>query len=609
MPAFTSTWDDFTGGYFIGENDNRQPRSTFTGENVAVSLNDGSVVPTNAVAQLPLYSNTESVVIENNSIYIDAGSTSSSFVTAAVQGGSYLYFAVQITTTSSKSFRMYRVGLFKESSQQLVSVSDAVTIDNAFNISNVFTTNEGGQVYAYVGAKDKIYRFTGTGAWNAVNPAVKTDITLPAGITSVDGITVWNARMVAWSSTTDFVYFSASLNFSSWDPIDYLAPGYSNNGVTWVIPRYDDLLVIKPNAIYSITGVLGATAAVRQVSDAIYPLDTDYSSIVSQSNTMFYLSRLTEPYYANINFLSGQQVGVAAYQNFGRAFESPYGGIDHATPPALAATANGDVVCTYSVNEFGAGGFYALIRNRFGDWLRIKSHSLDFYSVPVGGVSQNNKFIRRYSAVNNYQTPTGTNGFSPNAMLFMQVASNTEDGSGSVKYARYKAISFGIWFQQQINAGHDYSGSPSVIADAVTEGTVILSAVDDQKASTIRRVYVEATLDMDYMNYDDFTGTAQMSVSVVNSAPEDVAYDPTLNFVSTERTYSQSLVDIPNTTSFIPNDAKAAPYVSGNPYKRVTATRILRFDSDNMGYGYKHNVSIRFSGFRIKRVWIEGDSR
>jgi hypothetical protein len=114
---------------------------------------------------------------------------------------------------------------------------------------------------------------------------------------------------------------------------------------------------------------------------------------------------------------------------------------------------------------------------------------------------------------------------------------------------------------------------------------------------------------MDYANYDDFTGSAQMKVSVINGAPEDVAYDPTLTFVSGERTYTQSLTSIPNTTAFTPTTANAAPYTAGNPHKRVAATRILRFDSDNMGYGYKHNVSITFSGFRIKRVWVEGDSR
>jgi|LakMenEpi03Aug12_release.lakeMendotaPanAssembly.Ray.scaffolds.fasta_scaffold08354_9 hypothetical protein len=616
MPAFTSTWDDFTGGYFVGENDNRQPRSTFTGENVAVSLNDGSVVATNKVQQIPLNAPGEhdtGIVIQNDSLYIDGGASVNTFVTPAVQGGDYIYFAVQFIGTSTTTFKMYRLrwGNPSDPTQNCeINSSDAVSLTNTYTITNVFTTNESGQIYAYVGSKDKIYRFTGTGNWDAINPAAMTTITLPSGITSVDGITVWNARMVAWSSTTDYVYYSEALNFSSWLTLNFIAPGYSNNGVTWVIPRYDDLLVVKPNAIYSITGVLGATAAVRQVSDAVYPLNTDYSSIVSQSNTMFYLSRLTEPYYANVNYLSGQQVGVAAYQNLGRAFVSPYANIDHVTPPSLAASSNGDVVCTYSVSEFGAGGFYALIRNRFGDWLRIKSESLNFYSAPIEGVSQNDKFIRRYSAVNNYQTPSAVFGFPPNAMVFMQVASNiTTSGFGAEAFARYKSISFGVWFQQQVNAGHDYAGDDDITFDALTEGTLILSPVDDQKASTIRRIYVEATLDLDYINYGDFSGDAEMTVTVINGAPEDVAYDPNLNFVSSDRVFSQALSSIPNTTAFTPAEVKTAPYANANPYKRVTATRILRFDSDNMGYGYKHNVSIKFSGFRIKRVWIEGDSR
>lgn len=615
MPAFTSTWDDFTGGYYVGENDNRQPRNTFTGENVAVSINDGSIVATNKVQQIPLNAPGEhdtGIVIDNDSLYIDAGTGVSTFVTPAVQGGDYIYFAVQFIGASSTTFKMYRLRWGDPANPTAnceINSSDAVTLTNNYTITNVFTTNEAGQVYAYIGSKDKLYKFTGTGNWDAINPAGMSTITLPSGITSVDGITVWNARMVAWSSTTDFLYFSDALDFNTWGSTNYLAPGYSNNGVTCAIPRYEDLLVIKPNAIYSITGVLGATATVRQVSDAIYPTNFDYSSIVSQSNTMFYLSRLTAPYYANINYLSGQQVGVAAYQNLGRGFESPYASIDHVTIPMLSASSNGDIVCTYPAPEYGAGGFYALIRNRFGDWVKIKSDSFDFYSQVVDEVDQNPYFIRRYCAVNNYQTPSAIYGFPANAMVFMQIASKDETNEYNMHFARYKSISFGVWYQQQVNAGADYSGNDSSTFDAVTEGTVVLSQIGEQKASTIRRVYVEATLDMDYANYGDFTGIAQIDVSVISGAPEDVAYDPTLTFVSGERTYSQSLTNIPNTTAFTPADVRTAPYVNGNPYKRVTATRILRFDADNMGYGYKHNVSITFSGFRIKRVWIEGDSR
>jgi hypothetical protein len=607
MPAFISTWDDFTGGYFVGENDNRQPRSTFTGENVAVSINDGSIVATNKVQQITISDDDpelDAFTVEDDSLYIDGGSSADVYVTPAVQAGNFVFFAVRLSQTTFKMFR-----LSVDGGSGTLKASAAVTIDSGHKITNVFTTNEGGEIYAYIGNKTTLYKFTGTGDWDSGEPAVKTDITLPSGITSISGITVWNARMVAWSSETDFVYFSDALDFNTWVSTNYLAPGYSNNGVIHVIPRYEDLVVVKPNAIYSITGVLGTTAAVRQISDAIYPPDNNYSPIVSQSNTMFYLSRLTEPYYSNINFLSGQQVGVAAYQNFGRSRTSLY---DHVTTPSLTASSNGDVVCTYSAPEYGAGGFFALIRNRFGDWVKIKSPSFSFYAPAVSGVAQQPFFIRRYSAVNNYQTPSADpvsiGGISPNTVIFMQVASKTFAGSFR-DFARYKSITFGYWNQQQVNAGSDYETDNETVFSTVTEGTLILSQVGEQKASTIRRVCVEATLDMDYANYDDFTGSAQMKVSVINGAPEDVAYDPTLNFISDERTYTQSLTSIPNTTAFTPATANAAPYTAGNPYKRVSATRILRFDSDNMGYGYKHNVSITFSGFRIKRVWIEGDSR
>jgi hypothetical protein len=621
MPGFTSTWDDFTGGYFVGENDNRQPRATFTGENVAVSLNDGSIVPTNIIKQCELSvaagdRPTSPIVVNGDSLWIDSGLGADTFVSNAVQGGLNIYFAVVVVSrTGVKTFRVYRLSpayTTPPTAGFRIAKSAAVTIDNDVNITNVFTTNESGQVFVYVGAKDKLYKFTGSGMWDETTPAVKTDITLPVGTNKIKGITVWNARMVVWSNTTDFVYFSEALNFNSWPSINYIAPGYSNNGVVACVPRYDDLIVIKPNGVFSITGVLSATAAVRQISDAVHPADIRFSSITSQSNTMFFVSNLTHPYYANINYLTGQQSGIAAYQNFGRAVSFIPAVYDSRSQPnpTIAASSNGDIVCTYPQNAIGVDGFFALIRNRYNKWLRLKRSSFSFYSDTF----DNNEFTRFYSTVEKANTPSLSSvqniDSGSNSVVFMQVAGKTLTDFTYGIHQRYVSITFGYWNQQQVNAGSDLEES-DVDFNNTVEGRLVLSQIDDQKASMIRKICVEATLDLDIVNYGDFKGTASMSVSVINGAPEDVNYDPTLNFVSSPRTYSYDLENVPNYpyNQYAPTDPFQTPFQPNNPYGRLATTRILRFDSDNMGYGYKHNVVINFAGFRIKRVWIEGDTR
>jgi hypothetical protein len=622
MPPFVSTWDDFTGGYFVGENDNRQPRSTFTGENVAVSINDGSIVPTNIIKQCELSVGpgerpTSPIVVDSNSLWIDSGLGADTFVSNAVQGGREIYFAVVVVSrTGVKTFRVYQLSpasIIPETAGYKVAKSVEVTIDNDVNITNVFTTNESGQVYVYVGAKNKLYKFTGGGVWDETTPSPKTDITITGlGTNKMKGITVANARMIVWSGTTDFIYFSDSLDFNTWPTVNYIAPGYSNNGVIAVVPRYDDILVIKPNAVFSITGVLSTTAAVRQISDVVHPADIRFSSITSQSNTMFFVSNLTHPYYANINYLVGQQSGIAAYQNFGRAVSfipAIYDARSYPNP-TIAASSNGDIVCTYPQNGVGVDGFFAFIRNRYNKWLKLKRNSFSFYSSTFN----NNEFTRFYSSVEKANTPSL--GFlqniatSSNSVVFMQVAGKTLSGISTYgHHQRYVSITFGYWNQQQVNAGSDLAESDENFNNVV-EGRLVLSQIGEQKASMIRKICVEATLDLDIVNYGDFKGTASMSVSVINGAPEDVNYDPTLNFVSTPKTYSYDLNNVPNAdNSYAPTDPFETPFQPNNPYGRLATTRILRFDSDNMGYGYKHNVVINFSGFRIKRVWIEGDTR
>jgi hypothetical protein len=38
-------WDDFTGGYYVGASATKQPRNTFTGQNVTVAMDDATLVP------------------------------------------------------------------------------------------------------------------------------------------------------------------------------------------------------------------------------------------------------------------------------------------------------------------------------------------------------------------------------------------------------------------------------------------------------------------------------------------------------------------------------------------------------------------------------------
>ena len=135
------------------------------------------------------------------------------------------------------------------------------------------------------------------------------------------------------------------------------------------------------------------------------------------------------------------------------------------------------------------------------------------------------------------------------------------------------------------------------VTDDPNTATVRLSDVDSKTATIIRRVYVEAELLQFPLSNPDFypyTGNATMRVRVNNRSVEDVPYSMTIGDA---------------TSGFSP--AYTFPYsdFATSPSRISSQTRILRFNVDNASYGYNNQIEIQFAGFRIKRVWVEGDTR
>lgn len=630
MSGFQVKWDDFTGGYYVGENDNKQPRNTFTGQNVNVTTHDGSVTPINEIIQVTDITNDfdgtldeyTTMTFSNNSLYIDNSATGGRvFVTQPVQSGDSVFFAVHVFSSSNMYIWMFQLNFLDPSNPQSSAIlyrSDKITISGVDNdlISNVVVTQEAaGATYAYVAFKNKIYRFS---VDNSNPPLLANTITTSfTTAQAIVGLTVWNARMIAWSHATDTFYFSDALDFVTWPSLNFIAPGYSNNGILYIAPRWNDILVVKPNAVFSITGVLGTNSVVRQVSDGIYPADHKYGALTGANNALFFISDVVSPYATNINVLAGQEPQVAAYQNFGRYVVDPYG-LDYTTQPSMFALGNGDVGVVYPQNFLGVDGFYCLIRDIAGKHIRIARDSLTFYTPEA---SPANRYIRRVAVASSNTSPGSSTfyqnlSFSSNTMVLMQVATNGDYSEGSGRmWPSEKSISFAVYKKDQINAGVQDGGSGiSGWAEfpLVTSGTLVLSPIGTEKLSKVNRVYVEATLDLDQSNWGDFVGEAYMNVTVINQIVDDVEFSPTPNYTSSSRNFSVTLSEIPDTSSYTylsPGEFPVEPFSTGNPDKRMTTTRLLRFDANDTGYGYKHNISIEFAGFRIKQVWAECENR
>jgi len=653
MPSFTRSWDDFTGKYYVGEIDANQPNNMFTGKNVNTTTWDGSVVATNEPVQVDLATPSSGPTLTNDAVVLGTYSKTTAnaelaYVSAPIRVGRYIFFAVQ-TRNSGYRFntspptqvnnfvryetRLYRLAFSASNYYQPASLAPTATVTMSTitslqvnypvtsstapppYVSNIVTANDGGTQYVYLGTNtNQILRYAVESAsWDTNNTISPTTISTQG---PVYGLALWNARMIHWSKDSDTFYFSNALSYSTWPTLNFLAPGYSNDGILDIIPRFDDLLVIKPSGVFTITGVLGTNSYVRQIGDDIYPLDVAYApahsnSIISQGNVVFYMENTMSPYITNVNYMSGNTTGVSAFNVFGYAPE------DEATAPAAASSANGVSAFMAPTYYPGNGGYQMLLRERSGKWIKVIADRIGS-GITVANPTILDHVTYRYVPVEmqinslpNKFRPSYYDALSSNDVFFMQVSSRAKTafdwaGSSLVSpesfnngYSIETSLSFGFMKLDQTNAG--FRNATLSNASTMASGTLRLKTIETDKPSKVTRVYVETAVDIDISQYTDVTYDPQMSVTVVNGIVDDKDFYPELNYTATARTYTFDDDDVPSPAV---NWSSTA-----NQYRRLGQERILRFDCNDTGYGFKHNIEITFSGFRVKRIWVEGETR
>ena len=657
MPSFTRSWDDFTGKYYVGEIDANQPNNMFTGKNVNTTTWDGSVVAMNGQRQLGLQGVDEeadefvvgdSVILGTYDRSADPnGGAELVYVTQPIRIGDYIFFAFMqyyngyeypITgedrtpiAAGSRAFYMQLVRVdFSDplSTGGVVSFSQQITSTWPINtppyISNIVTANQSNVQYVYFGHNQSgtIYRYrVDDPNWDTNATATATTISTPSS--SIYGLALWNARLVSWSRNSDTFYFSDALSFSSWPTLNFLAPGFSNDGIISIVPRFDDLLVIKPTGIFSITGVLGTNSYVRKIGEDIYPIDRAFApahcnTIVSHNNVTFFVPENTAYYSTNINYVSGNEVGVSAFNVFGST-----DGANGFSTPSAAVNANGSTVFMAPLYIVGAAGHQTLIRERSGKWIRYEGAALG-HGLPYDPEISEQHFFYRYVPVATVQNSISLNkpiyveAFSSNDLVFAQIATMNKgsynfggaefsfdyteygiDTGYNFGYAIETAVSFAIFPVDQTNSGIVNADAEDYTA---AEGLLRLKTLETDRLSKVTRIYVEADLELDESQISSFTGEATMNVTVVNGAVDDKDFYPELSYTATTRNYDFDTNDVPPAST-------VDYFATTNQYKRVKSTRILRFDANDTGYGYKHNIEITFGGFRIKRVWVEGETR
>ena len=294
MAAFFYEWDDFGGGYYVGPSAVNQPKNTWQGANITLSNDDATLVPTYGPQQITLSGTGVTAGV------IDNSTTSTSWSDPTYFNG----YCVVVGRTSSYSY-VYFINT-SNGYVDRVSLPAGTTAGAAPIVVPV-----AGDVVAYVVVGTvSIYQITrSSGAVVTITPDSNTKL--------LTGLTIWNARMIAWGSASDTFLFSDALAFDSgWSNLNFVGVGYANDGISYCVPRNLDMIVVKPSGWYSITGILGASAAVRQMNDTLGVLPID--PVAQHNNTVYFTTSTgTNNYAVNLMAIAGTRVDVAAYQRFG----------------------------------------------------------------------------------------------------------------------------------------------------------------------------------------------------------------------------------------------------------------------------------------------------
>lgn len=531
-------WDDFTGGYYVGPSATKQPRNTFTGDNVTVAMDDATLVPMYGpvVANLTGTTDVTSGKITNNDwtavgppaqlnglICFVAKTTSAAYlyvVTAGSGGGTVVRHTITLSGILGSFLCLRPVMVIGDSKNDYV---------------DVFIPGDYRQIHKY--------KLDNTGA-NVAGSPTTISLSLLMTATSDDrlyGLAVWGARMIGWSNTS-YLYFSKADTFGTWEPDYFISVGYNEDRISVCVPRNYDLLVGKPSGWYVVTGVLSYSTAVRQINNGMGILAND--GVAEYNNQVVYNTDTgTLGFPVNLYTVNGARVQPMMFQRFAGNIQN----VNLAKGPLgilqVALTNDDDT----DVN----GQLYYL--NQQGRWARI--------NIGNGTGAGTGDTVYYYPTA---VTQSRTAYWSDPSMRIME--HNQTDKKVAIHTIRIPTF----------EPGTDSAGNPQ-------SATLLLADYMSQVPITCTDVYVEVEL-VDLYGAYAYGGDADISCRInMKYPPADLPFT------------------VGNVSSTLMNGGNYSGSGIPGTGTRFMG-RVFRFRPDNSGYGYGFEVQVTFSGMKLRRV-------
>ncbi len=230
MGSFQITYDDFSGGQYMGNKSNNLPKNTWHGNGVVATPN-GKLIPTgSSLAASRAYA---------------PGGTAKIYDHWVISGDSYVF--IEFVKSGTFPTLVKTTGVNNGSTFPITPSSTALTGPLAGKVAYYPATS----LFYYINTAGTIYSVTTTATETSVSAALAG-----LGLTDIAG---YGYRLIAWGGTNATakkrLYYSDT-TLATWSTANY----YEFSGtILNVLPRTNDLLVVCDTGVFSLVGVLGSS--------------------------------------------------------------------------------------------------------------------------------------------------------------------------------------------------------------------------------------------------------------------------------------------------------------------------------------------------------------
>lgn len=434
MGTFQVTYDDFTGGHYMGNRDTKQPANTWTGTNTILDPR-GNLIATEAVLRTTL---TTSIPWENlGKFYVVGSFTHPDYVTVV-----YTFESSSGTTTS------YIATYGNPPFFSPVWTTPLALTGNPVGFLAPDQTSDNPTLY-YVRSTGDVRKLTfSSSTW--------TDTLVTSGTNVRSSLYKYKYRLLGLglTGTVRNRLFYSDPTMTTWGATDYYEfPGQITN----VVPRSNDVVVTTTAGIYSVTGVFGESVNIQEIY-SFQELSQGMSNAVGYGRDFVYLNDYRDS-------LNGQ-----IYAGLGTS-KTLIGTMDlESTAPMNIGITNPGQIVTMA----NSGDTYVM--DFSGNWVRLKFSDwfADDYIEP-GGI-----------------TPSATSltDLAGNMYLGQSILKPYVSDDSDVRLHLFRVRSLRVPDNYAIKLYSAYHTSKNPIAGAT--GTVVLSEYWHSKPCVVKEVIVEA---------------------------------------------------------------------------------------------------------------------